>query len=140
MESRYRQQQQQQHPDDALSANERRYMEEQLERCLDALDADTAREYVKAVELAPELVHSESSAWDFIRFEQYDLERAARRRAKYWKFRKYIFEERWLLPMTQVSVVVVQCIYFRPPLSAGRAPHTSYRQADRNRSLDFRAS
>jgi len=104
MESRYRQQQQQQHPDDALSANERRYMEEQLERCLDALDADTAREYVKAVELAPELVHSESSAWDFIRFEQYDLERAARRRAKYWKLRKYIFEERWLLPMTQVSL------------------------------------
>eukprot|EP00977_Amphora_coffeiformis_P029336 scaffold40115_cov183-Amphora_coffeaeformis.AAC.1 len=78
-------------------------MEEQFERCLQALDAETAREYNKAVELAPELVENESSAWHFIRYEQYNLERAARRRAKYWKVRKYIFEERWLLPMTQTG-------------------------------------
>ena len=91
------------HPDEALSPEVRLSMEEQFGLCCQALDADTAREYRSAAELAPELVDTESRPWDFIRFEKYDLPRAARRRALYWKCRKYIFESRWLLPMTQTG-------------------------------------
>lgn len=89
--------------DAGLSPAERRSMEQNFEFYLQALDEVTAREYRQAVELAPQLVESESEKWVFIRFEGYNLERAARRRALYWKTRKYLFEERWLLPMTQVS-------------------------------------
>lgn len=59
------------------------------------------REYQIAVDLVPELVESESRLVDFLRTERYHPERAAQRLLCYWKHRKSLFGERWLLPMNQ---------------------------------------
>ena len=55
------------------------------------------------MELVPHLVEKESNAHEFIMTEGYDMDAAARRRARYWKARKYLFGERWILPMNQTG-------------------------------------
>ena len=47
------------------------------------------------------LVRKETKAIDFLRTENYDPLRGAVRLSLYWKYRKALFGERWLRPMTQ---------------------------------------
>ena len=68
---------------------------------IENVEADTRREYEEAIELAPTLVRKETQAIDFLRTEGYDPLRGAVRLSLYWKYRKALFRERWLLPMTQ---------------------------------------
>lgn len=70
---------------------------------ISSLDWDVKREYMEAVSLAPALVRNESNLIAFLRTDNFDPTRAARRYALYWKYRKYIFDERWLLPMNQTG-------------------------------------
>jgi hypothetical protein len=61
------------------------------------------REYLRAIELAPELVRTESDPLRFLRCENYDAWAAALRLTKYWKMRCKIFGDRAFLPMTQTG-------------------------------------
>ena len=60
------------------------------------------QEFDEAREIVPELVARETKFLDFLRVEGGDPLAAAMRIASYWKCRKILFEERWLLPMNQV--------------------------------------
>ena len=46
---------------------------------------------------------AESSIEQFICAENGNIERAAIRLANYWKARKQVFKDRWLLPLTQTG-------------------------------------
>jgi hypothetical protein len=61
------------------------------------------REYLRAVELAPELVRIESDPLRFLRCENYDAWAAALRLTKYWKMRCKLFGDTAFLPMTQTG-------------------------------------
>lgn len=67
------------------------------------LEAFTTREYYEAVELASDLVNRETHVMHFLHRENYNTYRAAKRIALYWKYRKVLFGERWLLPMSQTG-------------------------------------
>lgn len=67
------------------------------------LDNQEKRDYMKASEIVPGLVKDESKVIDFLRAEDYDPLKAAKRLALYWQSRKEIFGDRWLLPMTQTG-------------------------------------
>ena len=67
------------------------------------LDRDVRREYEQAIALAPHLVREESPFLHFLQIEEFNPERAATRLAMYWKSRKDLFGERWLLPLTQTG-------------------------------------
>lgn len=67
------------------------------------LDCDTRKEYEAAVSVAPELVKTESNFGDFLCVEANIPFNAARRLALYWKARKKVFGDRWLLPMNQTG-------------------------------------
>eukprot|EP00977_Amphora_coffeiformis_P007679 scaffold1690_cov182-Amphora_coffeaeformis.AAC.36 len=68
---------------------------------LNMLEADVKKEYLEALEAVPALVATESAKAKFLRVEQNNPWKAARRLAMYWKFRKEIGgEDRWLRPMT----------------------------------------
>jgi hypothetical protein len=73
----------------------------QLEEALQGIS--DKREYLRAFELAPELVRRESDPLRFLRCENYDAWAAALRLTKYWKMRCKIFKDRALLPMTQTG-------------------------------------
>jgi hypothetical protein len=49
------------------------------------------------------MVKTETKFLDFLRTDDFDPWKAAKRLALYWKYRKYYFGERWLLPMTQTG-------------------------------------
>lgn len=70
---------------------------------LQNLDPSVRREYDEAVQNASSLVANESKFLDFLRTDNMDPDKAAVRIAMYWKYRKHIFEDRWLLPMTQTG-------------------------------------
>ena len=53
------------------------------------------------MDVFPQLVRQETKLVDFLRTEHFDVKKASQRICNYWKFRKEIFEDRWLLPMTQ---------------------------------------
>ena len=74
-----------------------------MEVALDELDNDLKREYIAALEIAPHLVAQESDPIKFLRSEQFEPQAAARRLALYWKYRKIVFGDRWLLPMIQTG-------------------------------------
>ena len=67
------------------------------------LDSDLRREYEQAVGTVPHLVAMETKAMDFLRTDGFDVTKAATRLAYYWKYRKWLFNERWLLPMKQTG-------------------------------------
>jgi hypothetical protein len=73
----------------------------QLEEALQCIS--DKREYLRAFELAPELVRTESDPLRFLRCENYDAWAAALRLTKYWKMRCKIFGDRAFLPMTQTG-------------------------------------
>lgn len=64
------------------------------------LDSGLRGPYWEAWDLEPELVQQESPKIDFLRTEDFDVVKAATRLAWYWKYRKQLFGNRWLLPMT----------------------------------------
>ena len=68
------------------------------------LDKKIRREYDTALEVFPQLVRKETKILDFLRTVDYDAPKAAMRLVMYWKLRKSMFKERWLLPMTQVRI------------------------------------
>lgn len=76
-----------------------------LSPALDALsrEGNTTREYTEALEVVPHLVHNETDRLKFLRADDFDATRAARRLAMYWKYRKVVFGKRWLLPMVQTG-------------------------------------
>lgn len=76
---------------------------QRMEAALDELDNDVKREYIAALEIAPHLVSTESEASKFLRCEGGDPIKAAKRLALYWKYRKVVFGDRWLLPMIQTG-------------------------------------
>uniref|UniRef100_A0A7S3LDZ6 CRAL-TRIO domain-containing protein n=1 Tax=Amphora coffeiformis TaxID=265554 RepID=A0A7S3LDZ6_9STRA len=75
-------------------------LEKQVELALSSLGSELTQEYFRASEVTPTLVRKETRIADFLRAEHYDPENAAKRLARYWKTRKFLFGERWLLPMT----------------------------------------
>lgn len=67
------------------------------------MDANIKREYLEALEIVPHLVEGESDRLKFLRTDNFDPHKAARRLCFYWKYRKIVFQERWLLPCTQTG-------------------------------------
>lgn len=67
------------------------------------LDRKDTRYYKRAAEVFPDLVRKETPIVSFLRVERYDPTKAALRLANYWRFRKDLFGDRWLLPMTQTG-------------------------------------
>ena len=61
-----------------------------------SLDEELRKEYDQAAEAAPDLVKTETPFIDFLRTEQHDPLRAAKRLVLYWKYRKQVFGDRWL--------------------------------------------
>ena len=80
-------------------------LEDQVKAVIQSLeDKSLSRAYFRALEIVPELVARESRIVDYLHIEQGNVQAAALRLVRYWDFRRHIFgEERWLLPMTQVS-------------------------------------
>ena len=70
---------------------------------MESLDKKERWAYQTAVDVVPALVQSETPVMDFLRTEHMNPVAAARRLAAYWKYRKHLFGERWLLPMTQTG-------------------------------------
>ena len=58
---------------------------------------------MEAMEIVPGLVQKETPLEAFLKVTQNETLAAARRVAKFWKLRKILFAERWLLPMTQTG-------------------------------------
>eukprot|EP00977_Amphora_coffeiformis_P025892 scaffold22839_cov171-Amphora_coffeaeformis.AAC.11 len=67
------------------------------------MDATVKREYLEALEIVPHLVQDESNRLKFLRTDDFDPVKAARRLCLYWKYRKVVFVDRWLLPCTQTG-------------------------------------
>lgn len=91
---------------DAVGSNEEAMLDllkAQVDRALRLLDSKTSEEYKQAVAYDVNLVKRESPVEAFLRCEDHHVLKAAHRLAMYWKRRKEYFEDRWLLPMTQVS-------------------------------------
>mmetsp|Transcript_14928 Transcript_14928/g.28508 ORF Transcript_14928/g.28508 Transcript_14928/m.28508 type:complete len:434 (-) Transcript_14928:100-1401(-) len=79
-------------------------LEQQVEALMFLMEGNLADEYQRALEIIPERVRSEAKVSDFLRAEKNDPNKAATRLAKYWKTRKWLFGDRWLLPMNQTGV------------------------------------
>lgn len=70
---------------------------QQMKTTMFLMDAADVHEYCEALELAPGLVELESNYSAFLRTEDWHILKAAQRLARYWKFRKELFRDRWLL-------------------------------------------
>ena len=68
-----------------------------------SIDKKLRRAYDLATEVFPDLVRRETKIMDFLRTEDYHAGKAALRLVLYWRYRQNIFQERWLLPMTQTG-------------------------------------
>ena len=78
-------------------------LEQQVLALIPLLDRDLTKEYRHALEVVPDLVRRESKVADFLRREQGNAWNTACRLSRYWKTRKSIFGDRWLLPMVQTG-------------------------------------
>ena len=78
-------------------------LEQEVQQAMDCLDPQLSKEYYRALEVIPNLVCKETRIADFLEVDQNDPRQAATRLALYWKSRKELFGERWLLPMTQTG-------------------------------------
>ena len=79
------------------------FLQDEVESAIAQLDKRERRAYQTAVEVVPHLVHTETKVMDFLRVEDFDISRTAQRLAAYWNYRKAIFGDRWLLPMSQTG-------------------------------------
>lgn len=66
---------------------------------LSKVDRFERKEYEEALRLAPQLVQRETPIEDFLWAENFKAHRAALRYVRYWKARKFLFGDRWLLPL-----------------------------------------
>lgn len=57
------------------------------------------QDYLDALRLAPVLIQNESHPIHFLRCEDFNPWTAAKRLVLYWKYRRAIFTNRWLLPL-----------------------------------------
>jgi hypothetical protein len=57
-------------------------------------------DYLKALEVSPQLVMTESDPLRFLRHQNFNAQTAAQGLARYWKRRRELFGERTFLPMT----------------------------------------
>ena len=67
------------------------------------LDPETRREYDQALALAPHLLQEETPFVFFLQTDNFNQAKAAQRLALYWKYRKDLFQDRWLLPLNQTG-------------------------------------
>lgn len=74
-----------------------------LEDAIELIPEQDKVELLEARKLAPQLVATESDFRRFLRFEKFDTWAAAKRVALYWRTRKKIFGDSWLLPMNQTG-------------------------------------
>ena len=73
-------------------------------KVLHCMEHSEKRAYETAQEIVPNLVATEIPLRGFLCTEDYDPDKAARRCALYWKYRREVFgDKRWLLPMTQTG-------------------------------------
>lgn len=72
---------------------------EEMQQALDEIQDDEKSGYLEACQICPELVRTESAPIRFLRSENYQPERAARRLVKYWDYRKQVFQDRAFLTM-----------------------------------------
>ena len=78
---------------------------------LDALPDHDVREYRAAVETVPGLVQQETPLYCFLAVTANNPIVAAQRIALFWKYRKVMFGERWLLPVSLAFGVVLGKTY-----------------------------
>ena len=96
-------------------------LEQQVEAALNSMPADIVSDYQRAIEVIPETVRKESRVADFLRADNFHPWNAAIRLAQYWKTRRRLFGERWLLPMTQCTtgtlsphdIEILRCGYIK---------------------------
>ena len=94
------------------------------------LDPDVSKEYFEAVQVAPFLVQQETRKIVFLRVERFQIDKAANRLALYWKYRKALFNDRWLLPMQQTGrgalsaseIDLIRCGYVCPISRPNQGP------------------
>lgn len=67
------------------------------------MDKNTTREYRQAFEVVPALVAMETPLECFMSRDLFNPTEAATRLANYWKNRRLLFADRWLMPMTQTG-------------------------------------
>ena len=65
--------------------------------------SDQSKDYFEAMELEPGLVEQETPKIGFLRTDNLNPQAAANRLAFYWKLRRELFFDRWLLPMNQTG-------------------------------------
>lgn len=70
---------------------------------IQSLDKHVRLEYDAALASVPLLVRRETHFMSFLRTDDMDFAKGARRLATYWKYRRQIFQDRWLLPMVQTG-------------------------------------
>lgn len=90
-----------------LDRNSENSPEQKVDTHLKQLDSKLTADYWSAVEIVPALVRQETKLTDFLERESGDPLLAATRLARYWKLRRSLFGDRWLLAMTQVGIDTV---------------------------------
>eukprot|EP00977_Amphora_coffeiformis_P014978 scaffold4278_cov173-Amphora_coffeaeformis.AAC.1 len=78
-------------------------LEKQVQESMLLLSPGLSEAYDSAVEIVPEVVQQETRIADFLDRENGDPLQAATRLARYWKLRRALFGNRWLLAMTQTA-------------------------------------
>jgi hypothetical protein len=72
----------------------------QMQEALRVVPLYEKEDYLKALEVSPQLVMTESDPLRFLRHQNFNAQTAAQGLARYWKRRREIFGERTFLPMT----------------------------------------
>lgn len=70
-----------------------------LFKVLDSIPENLKEDLAHAQRMAPQLITLESDPMKFIRYHNFDYQAAAMMLISYWRFRKDIFGDRFLLPM-----------------------------------------
>uniref|UniRef100_A0A7S3L468 BZIP domain-containing protein n=1 Tax=Amphora coffeiformis TaxID=265554 RepID=A0A7S3L468_9STRA len=75
----------------------------QLEECIDVISFEEKKDYLEARQVVPLVIERESNPARFLRVDSMNPWSAANRLIQYWKYRRAIFGERWLLPLLDLS-------------------------------------
>ena len=76
----------------------------QLEEAVDMLPPTAKADYLRALATAPDVVEKEASALEFLRAEEWDPWKAAKRLTSYWTLRRKAFgEHRAFLPLLDTT-------------------------------------
>ena len=66
---------------------------------LEIMPLENKKDYVEAARLLPNLIKTESNPVKFLRSQDFNPWAAARSLVSYWKYRRHLFKDRWLLHM-----------------------------------------